>query len=76
MTEKNYGGAAPFRKQGKGVKEVSGTKFMEREKKVRMESEESDFEKQKILKAGKIASEVREYIKQIVKKDALLFDIA
>lgn len=76
MTEKSYGGAAPFRKQGKGVKEVSGTKFMEREKKVRMESEESDFEKQKILKAGKIASEVREYIKQIVKKDALLFDIA
>ncbi|MFZ1970662.1 MAG: type II methionyl aminopeptidase [Candidatus Nanoarchaeia archaeon] len=76
MTEKNYGGAAPFRKQGKGLKEISGTKFMEKEKKAKIESEESDFEKQKILKSGKIASQVRELIMQIVKKDVLLVEIA
>lgn len=76
MTEKSYGGAAPFRKQGKEIKSLSGVNFAKKEKKIEKESEESELEKQKILKAGKIASELREYIKQIVKKDVLLLEIA
>lgn len=76
MTEKSYGGSAPFRKQGKEIKDLSEFNFAKKEKKVEKESEESELEKQKILKAGKIASELREYIKQIVKKDVLLLEIA
>lgn len=34
------------------------------------------MEKEKILKAGKIASQVREYAKSIIKKDDFLFEIA
>src|SRR3989338_7531606 len=33
-------------------------------------------EKQKILKAGEIASQIREYVKSIVKKDILLLELA
>ncbi len=76
MTEKNYGGAAPFRKQTKSVKGQSDLNFSEKEKKSKKEFEEAGFDKQKILKAGKIASEIREYVREIVKKEVLLVDIA
>lgn len=76
MTEKSYGGAAPFRKQLKDEKNISGNNFTEREKRTKREPEESDFDRQKILKAGEISSKVKEYIKQIVKKDVSLLEIA
>lgn len=77
MTEKSYGGAAPFRKQGKNTKDIFNSNFSEKEKKAKKEFEdESELEKKKILKAGEISSKVREYVKQIVKKDVLLLEIA
>lgn len=76
MTEKSYGGSAPFRKQGKSVKDVSSIDFSEKDKKSKRDENESDLDKQKILKAGKIAYEVREYAKEIVVKGALLVDLA
>ena len=70
MTEKNYGGAAPFRKQGKsGIdKKVNLEVVAEKSKKVKKESDSLNLEKQKILKAGKIASQVRKYIKEITRR--------
>ncbi len=76
MTEKNYGGAAPFRKQIKEAKSSSSLEFSEKDKKQKKGLDEIDFDKQKILKAGHITSEIREYVKEIVKKDMLLIDLA
>jgi methionyl aminopeptidase len=76
MTEKNYGGAAPFRKQIKETKSSSSLEFSEKDKKSKKGLDEIDFDKQKILKAGHITSEIREYVKEIVKKDMPLIDLA
>lgn len=76
MTEKNYGGAAPFRKQIKEAKSSSNLEFSEKDRKQKKGLDEIDFDKQKILKAGHITSEIREYVKEIVKKDMPLIDLA
>lgn len=77
MTEKNYGGSAPFRKQGKAVNSSNNENSVsEKDTKIKKEVIEDNLNKSKILKAGKIVSEVREYAKTIVKKDALLIEIA
>lgn len=77
MTEKNYGGSAPFRKEGKSSKNTeTGNIVNSKSSKSEKDYDDSEFDKSKVLKAGKIASEVREYAKGIVKKDVLLLDIA
>jgi methionyl aminopeptidase len=77
MTEKNYGGAAPFRKQGKNIGRMNNGSLVN-DKAVKMEKEAigNELDRAKILKAGKIASEVREWIKPQIKKDMLLLEIA
>jgi methionyl aminopeptidase len=76
MTEKNYGGAAPFRKQIKEAKAGSNLEFSEKNDKSRKEVTNESLDKQKVLKAGHITSEIRDYVKEIVKKDMLLIDLA
>ncbi len=76
MTEKSYGGSAPFRKAGKSVKNVDSSIIAEKNEKAKKEVIENSLDKQKILKAGKIAKEVREWIKPQIKKDILLLEIA
>src|SRR3989304_9206038 len=77
MTEKNYGGSAPFRKEGKALKNTEkGSLTNDKNAKMKKEVIEGEFDRTKILKAGKIASEVRAYAKEIVKRDVLLLDIA
>lgn len=78
MNEKDYGGAAKFRNTGKAVKGNSEA-VLGREKKSRdlaADNYDEEFDKEKILKAGKIASQVREYVKKIVKKNVPLLEIA
>ena len=86
MTEKQYGGAT-----GRGSKSTkinnktntspekisASSKISPRRLEGGEEKKSSKLSYQdKILKAGKIASEVREYIKSIIKKNMLLLDIA
>ena len=79
MTEKSYGGAAPFRKEGNKMK-GAGEKgsFTEKEKKPGRDSGdfEEELDRQKTIQAGKIASEIMNYAREIVGKDVLLIDIA
>jgi methionyl aminopeptidase len=78
MTEKQYGGQSPHEKQGKVLKEkVKADINLSKTKKVQKEvSSEKNPNEGKILKAGKIASEVREYAKSIIKKEMPLLEIA
>ncbi len=87
MNEKDYGGAAKFRNTGKSVKgnsvaapDKDKSKKMKKEISVEdfseFEEEYEEFDEDKILEAGKIASQVREYVKQIVKPGVPLLEIA
>ena len=79
MNEKDYGGAAKFRNAGKAVKGNSETAALDKGRRAKIEFEDSDdeeFDEEKTLKAGKIASQVREFVKQIVKRDVPLLEIA
>ncbi|HTZ41890.1 MAG TPA: type II methionyl aminopeptidase [Candidatus Omnitrophota bacterium] len=77
MTEKNYGGAAPFRKEGKSSKSTDSANPMNNKSiKIEKEMTEEEIDKAKVLKAGKITSEVREYARSIAKKDVPLLEIA
>jgi len=79
MTEKNYGGSAPFRKQSKenkpASKEAALLKVNKKERE-KIKTQEPETEKEKILKAGKIAAEIRKYAKEIIKKEVPLLEIA
>jgi methionyl aminopeptidase len=76
MTEKNYGGSAPFRKEAKAVKNVE-IKNIVNSKNSKVEIEDEDeFDRAKVLKAGKITEQVREWIRPQIKKDILLIEIA
>lgn len=79
MNEKDYGGAAKFRNTGKSVKGNSEV-VLNKEKKIKeeiiMDDFDEEFNEEKILKAGKIASQVREFVKQIVKPGVKLLEIA
>ncbi len=85
MNEKDYGGAAKYGGKGKAGSSVKGSLDSHskvKEKKVKKEAELSEdeyyeeFDVDKILEAGRIASEVRKYIIEIVKKDVPLLEIA
>lgn len=77
MTEKSYGGSAPFRKTGKSAKNTETENIVNsKNSKVEKNLNEGELNRAKILKAGEIVSEVREYAKSIVKKDVLLLEIA
>ncbi|MDD5700123.1 MAG: type II methionyl aminopeptidase [Candidatus Nanoarchaeia archaeon] len=77
MTEKNYGGSAPFRKSGKSVKNTeAGNLNTEKNEKIIKELGDDNLDKSKVLKAGKIASEVRGWIKPQIKEGMLLIEIA
>ncbi len=80
MTEKQYGGAT-----GRGTKEIKviqktkqTAKLSDERKKDKMSSEENkqQIDKEKILLAGKIASQVKFYAKNFIKKDMPLLEIA
>lgn len=83
MTEKNYGGANSFGFKGRGglkkFLEVSFSKKSSEEKNKNMEVDEFGISKEALrdyLKAGEISKKVKEYIKEIVKKDVLILEIA
>ncbi|HLF53900.1 MAG TPA: type II methionyl aminopeptidase [Candidatus Nanoarchaeia archaeon] len=81
MTEKQYGGATG-RGMGKIESQVKTPAMMEKRKEENkmareINSENSDLiDREKSLKAGKIASEMRKYAKSFIKKDMLLVEIA
>ena len=82
MTEKQYGGKTGRSSGEKSVKN-SGTPNLQKQtqnknvKTIKLETSKSNqTDEQKILLAGKIASEVKEYAKKIIKKDMLLLEIA
>jgi methionyl aminopeptidase len=84
MTEKDYSGATTS-KIGKNAKathsskqELSQIKKEEKLKLAKQTADESDINKnyENYIKAGKIASKVKEYAKTIIKKDEKLLDIA
>ncbi len=80
MTEKNYGGAAPFRREGKlGIKEKNKSEIInEKNKNVKKYSDSSDLniELEKVRKAGEISKEVKKYAREFIKKDMPLLEIA
>lgn len=82
MTEKSYGGASSF-----GFKEnLAGAKKSEsvfvkssKEKKIEIEAEQGGIFPEALkcyIEAGEISKKVKEYMKEIVKKDVLLVEIA
>jgi methionyl aminopeptidase len=80
MVEKSYGGATSFgfKDKAKSVKNVQKEVLVKKETK-KEEFEESSIDENAMknyLKAGKIAKDVVEYAKKIIKKDMLLIDIA
>jgi len=82
MNEKDYGGDTKYsgkEKKGKGSKNTSKSAGIGKEKKVKKEisfDTGEEFDRDKLLKAGKISVEIKEYIKTIVKKDVPLVEIA
>jgi len=82
MTEKQYGGAT-----GRGTDKITKAhsiantpshkpKEISTNSKSKAESDNSDNDKDNYVKAGKIASEVKKYARQIIKKDVPLLEIA
>ena len=82
MTEKQYGGAT-----GRGTDKISkahslakalSTKLKETSinSKAQKEAKSDNGEHEKYIKAGKIASEVKKYAREIIKKDVPLLEIA
>jgi len=78
MTEKNYGGAAPFRREGKLERnENNNSKILnEKNKKLKKISNSMDIEFEKINEAGEISKKVKEYAREFIKKDMPLLEIA
>lgn len=78
MSEKQYGGQSPHSKQGKiSAKQVSSveTSNNKKQKTISAKKQESTDE-EKIIQAGKIASEIKKYIRPFIKKDVSLLEIA
>lgn len=89
MTEKDYSGATTA-KIGKNAKtnanskstkmNIQQTKEIETSKKINTQNDDYEDSKENMLesyrKAGKITKQVREYAKNLIKKDMLLFEIA
>jgi len=82
MTEKQYGGNTG---RGTGGKSIKNIKTINNSKQIRAKNEQKKFEhneanlntnKEKIIQAGKIASQVRKFAKAIIKKDVSLLEIA
>ncbi len=78
MNEKDYGGSVKYGQGGKIVKNVQENHKVIKEKKniSNNNMETSDLNTEKIIQAGKIASEVKKYARSIIKKDMLLLEIA
>lgn len=82
MVEKSYGGSTSFgfKDKAKAVKNVQKDVPIKKEtKKVEEEFDETSIDEEsfkKYLEAGKIAKQVVDYAKKIIKKDMLLIDIA
>jgi methionyl aminopeptidase len=77
MTEKNYGGASSFGFKNKQVKEKDVSSLaVENKNKKRIEFAEGELDVDSYLEAGKITKQVREFAKNLVKKDMLLVDVA
>jgi len=78
MTEKQYGGQTKINKE-KGTKAkniAQPTKLIEKSKKKVAEKNSEMDDEEKIIEAGKIASQVKKYAKEIIKKDMPLLEIA
>ncbi len=86
MNEKDYGGSAKFRNTGKSVKGNSEVAISDKSNKMKKEisledlealdEDYEEFDEEKILEAGKIASQVMKYVREIVKPGVKLLDIA
>lgn len=77
MTEKNYGGSAPFRKTGKTTNASNNdNSIATKNSQAKKDFNEGEFDRAKVLKAGKITEQVREWIKPQIKKDILLIELA
>ena len=80
MTEKQYGGATGRENKSTKISETSNFQKQSQPKNARttkLENSKSNLtDKEKILKAGKIAGEVKEYAKTIIKKQMPLLEIA
>ncbi len=77
MTEKQYGGKNPFDFKNKFSENPNNIK---KEIKINQEKEKQTenpkYEIEKLIQAGKIASQVKEYSRSIIKKDIPLLEIA
>lgn len=83
MTEKNYGGATSFGFKDKNLKsnraEMSIHNASQKENKSSKENISSDIfgeELENYIRAGEIAKKAKEYLKEIVRKDVLIIEIA
>lgn len=76
MTEKNYGGSAPFRKEAKAVKNVELKNIVNNKTSKFEIDNEGDIDRTKVLKAGKITEQVREWIRPQIKNGISLLEIA
>ncbi len=80
MTEKQYGGSTGRSSGEKSIKK-NGMSNLQKQPQTKvktniLENSNQKTNEQKILLAGKIAGEVKEYAKTIIKKDMLLLEIA
>ena len=77
MTEKHYGGSSSFGFKEKPEKTKNSALEIKNKKQKKMEeNEESYMDEEKLVEAGKIAKQVREYALSIAKKDMLLIELA
>ena len=80
MTEKQYGGTTGRENKPVKISETSNIQKKSQSKNAKTTkletSKSNQTNEQKILLAGQIASEVKEYAKKIIKKDMLLLEIA
>lgn len=78
-TEKNYGGASSIPKGKMIVAKVNNKSIIESKEKIKNDSETSNLTSKEIenyRKAGKIAAEVSNFARKIIRKGSLLIDIA
>jgi len=80
MTEKQYGGSTSWNRKSKinqiNIQKIIPIKIKDEKVKKIQTKGENLTDKEKILKAGKITSEIRNWIQTWIKKDILLLDVA
>jgi methionyl aminopeptidase len=76
MTEKTYGGITPHTIKDTPSTKTQNSSFLQKQKKEIIENESSEINIEKLRKAGEIAKKVKQFAKEIIKKDIPLIEIA